>query len=97
MGLSHVEAASLQARLTPHVTIAEPAGPGHRRGQTPKADKTDVGLRGIPVIGHGSGAIANSAPGGEIGAAARLDRDGRELVRRRMKSARSRLSNGGAN
>jgi hypothetical protein len=54
---------------------------GHKRGQTPRADKTDVGLRGVPVIGHGSGAISDTAPGGELGAAARLERAGRELVR----------------
>lgn len=54
---------------------------GHGRGKTQRADKTDIGLRGVPVIGHGSGAISDTSPGGELGAAARLERAGKDLVR----------------
>lgn len=72
------------AQLAKATTVrVEPASKerGHGRGKTQVADKTDIGLRGFPVIGHGSGAISGTAPGGEIGAAARLERAGRELVR----------------
>ena len=98
MGLSHVEAELRAALLSPRVSEAMKLEPGHRRGQTaPRADRTDSALRGIPVIGHGAGAISNTSPGGELGAAARLERTakdlnamGQEIVRRRMRAARGR-------
>lgn len=69
------------ARQQPAERVVVQLEAGHKRGQTPRADKTDVGLRGVPVIGHGAGAISGTSPGGELGAAARLERAGRELVR----------------
>lgn len=91
MGLSHVEAATQAARLTPHVT-PEPAGPGHKRGQTviDRRRGADAGLRGIPVVGVGAGAISGTKPGGELGAAARLEQAARDLNQAGRKIVRDR-------
>lgn len=84
------------AYTEPIVVTVEPAKTrGHGRGKSQPADKTDIGLRGFPVIGHGSGAISGTAPGGELGAAARLERAGRDIVRSRMRVAREKLKQGG--
>lgn len=86
-----------QLAKTTITVSAEPVSKerGHGRGKTQVADKTDIGLRGVPVIGHGSGAISQTAPGGEIGAAARLERAGRELVRQRLHRNRFRAEREG--
>lgn len=83
MGMSHTAAELQAARLSPRVQESAKLERGHARGRTAsaKADCTDVGLRGVPVIGHGSGAISGTSPGGELGAGARLEQAGRELLR----------------
>jgi len=76
MGLTHEQHADRWKPIaTATVTKLER---GHARGIQP-ADRTDHALRGVPVIGHGSGAISGTAPGGELGAGARLDRTAAEL------------------
>lgn len=83
---------AFQKRWKPIATATvTPLERGHGRGKQP-ADRTDHALRGVPVIGHGSGAISGTAPGGEIGAGRRLEQAGRELVAARMKAARAKLS-----
>lgn len=79
---------------SPVVAVDAPAGRGSKRGQTARADKTDIGLRGFPVIGHGSGAISGTSPGGELGAGRRLEQAGRDLVATRMRAARAKLKEG---
>ncbi len=73
---------------------------GHKRGQT--ADRTDRNLRGVPVIGHGSGAISGTTPGGEVRFAGRFEVEQRDLdehtrlvIRERLKLARVTLRMGG--
>jgi len=87
MGLSHMAAAEQAQRLSPSVQVREePVERGHRRGTVVIDPRRggDAALRGIPLIGVGAGAISGTAPGGELGQAARLERAGRELVRQRL-------------
>lgn len=49
---------------------------GHGRG---RADRTDRNLRGVPVIGHGSGAVSGTSPGSD----AHLEQIGRRVVVRK--------------
>ena len=84
MGLSQSAASEQARRLAPaSVVREEPAERGHRRGSTVIDPRRggDAALRGIPLIGVGAGAISGTSPGGELGAGARLERAGRELVR----------------
>lgn len=73
---------------------------GHGRGKDVIDPRRggDAALRGIPLIGVGAGAIAGTSPGGEIGAAARLERDvreARELNNRARRVVRDRISASG--
>lgn len=93
MGLSQYGAVERDQRLTPTLAVVEKAAErGHKRGQTVVDHRRggDAGLRGVPVIGIGAGAISGTAPGGELGAARRLEQAGRDLVRQHRNRFKAR-------
>lgn len=60
---------------------------GHARGRIQAKRPAEPR---VPIIGLDAGAIPGSKPGGEIGAAAYLERCGRDIVRGHLKRTRRR-------
>lgn len=100
MGFSHAHQARVDAdqakRLNAPEKPAEAPQRGDKRGQTVVDHRRggDAGLRGVPVIGVGAGAIRGTSPGGELGAGRRLEQAGRDIVASRMRAARQKLKEG---
>ena len=97
MGLTHVAAAELTARLTPDVQPDEPKKleRGHARGKYVDRSRTDRReLRGISMCGKGMrGCMPHHAPGDPVAYLERMAKDDaeRDDIKARLKLARARF------
>lgn len=73
-------------RVAPVSKDEPPADYGAKRGTSRKRPPVPR----VPIIGVDTGAIPGSKPGGELGAAAYLERCGRDIVRGKLRRTRRR-------